>query len=212
VGLDLYHPGCRRILPQMTYTVYMAICKTTGGRYIGITSKGLARRRIEHVTKRSAGKRICPAFHAAIDKYGKDDFEWVCLIDGLDADEAAHLERFLISTMKPRYNVAAGGLSGSGFAGWKRSPETKARMSASAKARGMSPTTMAARREALRQHVTCIETGTVFRDGAEAAMAHGIKRNRVYECVRNKNINKASGASFRRSTSQEIEEYKVMEG
>lgn len=181
----------------MSYLVYCATSRTSGGQYIGITSRGLAERRKHHLSM-APTKRICPAFHAAIVKYGRDDFEWETMIDGLEQDEAVHLERFLISTMAPRYNVASGGLSGAGFAGYIRPPETIKRMRAAAKKRGISNATRTAAKAAQVKPIRCVETGTVFPDAHEAALAHGLARNSVYSLIYKGGKSKLAGVSFER--------------
>jgi group I intron endonuclease len=188
----------------MNYLIYRAICIEGGGCYIGITGRSMEVRRREHYRTRSGKQRNCVAFHAAILKYGHEAFQWEVLIDGLERDEAEHLERFLIATMKPRYNVAAGGLKGLGFVGSIRSPETIARMQEAAKKRGIHPDTHAARIEKQRKRVVCVETGTVFRDAAEAALAHGVKRSHVYDRLFKKRPSGIAMVTFRHALPQEI--------
>ena len=96
----------------MSHLIYMATSKSSGGSYVGLTGRGLDVRRAQHVADalRSARRGMahgCPAFHAAIIKHGQDDFDWSIVIDGLEEDEAKHMECFLINIMKPRYNVSA---------------------------------------------------------------------------------------------------------
>lgn len=59
-------------------------------------------------------KGNCPAFGAAIRKYGFDKFQWKVLRDGLSEAEAKEAEIRLISEMCPAYNVSAGGDIGLG--------------------------------------------------------------------------------------------------
>lgn len=53
--------------------------------YVGVTRRGIAVRKREHLYQSRSGSRT--PFHSAIRKYGEDVFEWVILEDGIrDAD------------------------------------------------------------------------------------------------------------------------------
>lgn len=188
----------------MSYLIYRATCEVSGGCYIGITGRQLDVRRREHHRTRTGTQRNCVALHAAIVKHGAESFTWEVLLDGLEQDEAEHLERFLISTTRPRYNIASGGLRGLGFAGSRRSPETIERMRAAARLRGVPASTRAILRERQRKHLVCNETGTIFRDAAEAAMAHGLKRSHVYDLLFKGRVSRTAFVSFRHALPHEI--------
>lgn len=83
-------------------------------------------------------------------------------------------------------------------------PETIERMKGAAKKRGVARSTREAQRSANQKPVVCVETGTVFRDGTAAGLAHGIDRNRVYECIYHRRVNRAAGVSFRRALQHEV--------
>lgn len=188
----------------MNHLVYRATCGVSGGCYIGITGRSMEIRRREHLRTRHGNQRNCVAFHAALLKYGPDAFRWEVLIDGVTQDEAEHLERFLISTTQPRYNVARGGLKGLGFTGSKRSPETIERMKAAAKKRGVSQRTREIGNAKKRKPIVCVETGAVFRDANEAAMAHGVKRSHIYDRIFKERPSGIAMVSFRHALPHEV--------
>lgn len=268
----------------MTYLIYRATSRTSGGSYIGLTSRLLIFRQREHWAAVKTGRNACPAFTAAMRKHGVEDFEWEILIDGLEGDEASHLEAFLISAYRPRYNAAPGGSTGdrlgpsavaravicintgiayeSGTAaakahsvsqmtvsiicnrggqtkkGWRfrfadseevvrvprtqeqieagrksrveklkarrHSPETIERMKVAAKKRGVSRRTREIGDAKKRKPIVCVETGTVFRDANEAAMAHGVKRSHIYDRIFKERPSGIAMVSFRHALPHEV--------
>ena len=110
-------------------TPYGIIYKATapsGKAYVGQTTRTLDKRRIQHSTDKK-----CRALASAIGKYGVAAFRWEVLARcgnqaALDATEAALI--VALNTATPHgYNIREGG-NGKG----KHSPETRAKMSASA--------------------------------------------------------------------------------
>lgn len=141
--------------------VYIAINKINGKVYIGQTTQPFNLRKIDH--KRKAQLYSSKShFHAAIRKYGFDAFSWKVLETVLFREALNKAERYWIRFYKstdPKrgYNNTTGGdsfelttdaknkLSKSLMGqnnpnfGKPKSPETKARMSASQKGRKQSP-------------------------------------------------------------------------
>lgn len=114
------------------FTIY---CHTSpsGKRYVGQTSQSMARRWSAHVTAARAKGRQCSALYAAIRKYGGRSFAHEELDRVFTREDANAAEIRWIATLGTRvpvgYNLAEGGRAGSHHA------ETRARMSAAAKAR-----------------------------------------------------------------------------
>lgn len=95
------------------YSLYKATNLVNGNFYIGITSRPLAERRQEHVSSALSGKGGgCPAFGAAIRKYGPDRFGWKALKTGLTRDAAVAAEIAAIAKYRPAYNISLGGDTG----------------------------------------------------------------------------------------------------
>lgn len=124
----------RRDPEATTYSVYLAT-SPSGKVYIGITGRTLDVRKVEHRYLARAGKNR--HFAAALRKYGSA-MTWVVLEDGIATlDEANERERHYVaiyhsSDRAHGYNLTEGG------DGVVASAETRAKMSASAKTRGVS--------------------------------------------------------------------------
>jgi len=67
-------------------------------------------------------------FQRVLAKYGRDAFDWEVVAELPTSQEAKVAERILIALSKPEYNLTAGG---DGTWGCSKSPETRAKMSAS---------------------------------------------------------------------------------
>lgn len=88
--------------------IYVAINKINGNRYIGVTTTSLYRRAYMH--KWHARKHATNGLlHAAMRKYGEDEFEFSVLLDDLPNDDAMRIERAIIAELRPEYNIAEGG-------------------------------------------------------------------------------------------------------
>lgn len=99
----------------MTSTVYLATNLVNGKRYIGVTSKAVAVRRIQHERHALNGKRVqCRFFHFAIRKYGPEAFAWTILATCETFDEGLREEVRLISEIRPEYNLTIGGQGSKG--------------------------------------------------------------------------------------------------
>lgn len=106
--------------------VYQARNLRNGKKYIGMTTKGLHKRRSGHASLEK--KHDTTYFGRTIRKYGIRSFEFSVLEECDSKEMALAREREIISEIKPQYNTAAGGQSGP--QGWRHSEETKRRMSA----------------------------------------------------------------------------------
>jgi hypothetical protein len=82
-------------------------------------------------------------------------------------------------------------------------PETIDRMKLAAKKRGVAQIAREARISGQRKHIVCIETGTVFRDAGEAAIAHGVKRSHVYDRLHWERPSRLAGVTFRHALPHE---------
>lgn len=119
----------------------MVTCRSTGLRYIGITSQSVNKRWRQHVwtatTKRSVNK-----FHLAIQAYGPDSFEVETLHEYETWQDACYAEVCLISAL----DLISGGLNSS--LGGDRpaiTPETRAKQSAAKKGKKQTPDHIARR-------------------------------------------------------------------
>jgi len=122
-----------KIIKDRECIVYMATSKTSGKSYVGVTSKGIHRRKLEHFWDASVGSSLY--FHKAIRKYGREDFKWETLVSSSNWRDALVLEIFFIrefQTFKTKgYNLTKGG---EGLLGHIHSVETRNKMSVSSKA------------------------------------------------------------------------------
>jgi group I intron endonuclease len=113
------------------YTIYKATNMVTNESYIGFDSSWPKRKEYH---KAAPGR--CPKFHAAIRKYGWENFEWEVLLQSRDREYSLKFaEPHLIeehNTRQSGYNVARGG-QGWGSLGTTRSKETREKISNSKK-------------------------------------------------------------------------------
>jgi group I intron endonuclease len=119
------------------FIVYRIINKKNGKSYVGFTSKSLEYRWKEHVyaaLNRNSHYRL----HAAIRKYGVDNFERVVLAETPDGHNALNVlePHFIIEfdTRKNGYNTKPGGSN----RGWKHTEEACRKMSLNNHWRGKS--------------------------------------------------------------------------
>ena len=113
---------------EQKFVVYKIVNQINGKIYVGFTSKTLDKRWDEHVysaTKRNSHYRL----HAALRKYGVENFDRSVLVETTDGDYALNvLEPQFIAkfdTQKTGYNTKPGGSK----RGWKHTPEAIAKMS-----------------------------------------------------------------------------------
>lgn len=126
-------------MKERHYQVYIHINKINNKVYIGITGQSWQRRRNNQY-------RNNKYFHAAILKYGKENFEHEVLEDGLTKEEAQQKEIELIAYFKSNnrafgYNISAGGEVPNGCKGGHyQTKESKAKISAAHKGKKIPQT------------------------------------------------------------------------
>ena len=117
------------------FIIYKITNQVNDKSYIGFTSKTLDQRWNQHVysaIKRNSRYRL----HAAIRKYGVENFQRSVLVSTMDGDHALNVlePQFILeyNTQEAGYNTKPGGSN----AGWKHSPETLQKMSLNNRWRG----------------------------------------------------------------------------
>lgn len=119
--------------------LYRITNATNGKSYIGITSRPLSRRMIEHVVdaRRNKGRS---ALHAAMRKYGAPAFSIEAIAQASDWESLNKMEIAAIelyATREPSgYNLSLGG---GGLRGWRHSIAAREKMSAANVGRTVSP-------------------------------------------------------------------------
>lgn len=168
----------------MSYLIYRATNTVNGKVYIGLTSKSLGDRKIQHFKQASLKnpKRKTMVFVLALRKYGKDAFHWEILSDGLTKEQASDLEKRLIAELPPKqkYNTAAGGAG-------VCVPWTDARrqlMSSIMKKRKLPDDVLLAMRERTSRPVVCLTDGRQYTSLSAAAKSYGICRQTIAELCR----------------------------
>lgn len=91
--------------------IYLITCVTTGKKYVGITTKTLARRWVQH--RSQAKQKTGFIFHKAINHYGPEAFRIEHLASALTWEDACELEKAFIveyAAKHPQgYNTHTGG-------------------------------------------------------------------------------------------------------
>lgn len=151
----------------------MATNTVNGKRYVGATSRGLTIRKRGHLTSARTGPN-CPAFHAAIRRYGAMAFEWKIVATASSREELYELEVRLIAELRPEYNVAPGG-------------------------KGGTAALILNAIDATRVSVVCLDDGRRFRSIVEAANAFGLRSAVVSLSIRRGH--RSGGFYFIRSKS-----------
>jgi group I intron endonuclease len=100
--------------------IYKATNTTNGKMYIGKTTKGLSRRRTEHISFTKPNT----VFQHAIRKYGKSAFIWEIICECSSSEELINAEKEMIAKYQSNklgigYNMTSGG---DGFAHGKDNP------------------------------------------------------------------------------------------
>lgn len=115
--------------------IYCITNKLNGKRYIGYTSRSIEDRMSEHFA--SSAYKSGYAIHKAINKYGKENFEFFVLYEG---DDSLEKEDEFINKFGGEYNMTKGGnLPPSQFGKhWKHTNESKKKMSLSSKGKTKS--------------------------------------------------------------------------
>lgn len=96
----------------------------TGHEYVGMTEKGLNKRKTNHLWHAANEPR--GRFHRALAKYGHENFKWDVIEVWPDYFSALDAERKIIQILKPIYNMTAGG---GGVKGYKHTAGAKQLMS-----------------------------------------------------------------------------------
>lgn len=120
------------------YTIYMATNMVNGKRYIGFDS-AWPRRMHTHISTayNDSPKALKYKFHAAIRKYGRDNFEWTVLYQSHDGEHTKNtMEQHFITEYRTYsgfsdcagYNLSIGG---DGNLGLKQSADARLKMSVS---------------------------------------------------------------------------------
>lgn len=128
-------------IPEGIHRIYVAR-SPSGKSYVGLTKATLSERKQGHVlaalASQNKSSRPCH-FHRALLKYGADSFSWDVLEDNIEGRELANLrERFHVARLRSDdscygYNGTVGGDAGS-----LPNSEVRAKMSLSAKRRGVT--------------------------------------------------------------------------
>lgn len=110
--------------------IYCITNKINDKKYVGYTSRPIEERIAEHFLPSS--RKTGFAIHKAIEKYGKNNFEYSILYEGCDALEK---EDYFIQIMEAEYNMTKGGNIPPSQLGKKRkhTQEAKTKMSLASK-------------------------------------------------------------------------------
>lgn len=180
----------------------MATCIVHGKRYVGITKRGLAVRKKQHLYEASRGSVGCNRLYDAIRKYGEDAFRWQTIATVPTEKEAFRIERALIKKIRrhsEEYNITDGGEGGRSNA--PLSDEVRERLrqiglSQESKERFARYSHLGPL--AMRRPVICLNTGATYPSALAAAAEHNISKSLVVEvCLRNKRRKTAKGLVFR---------------
>ena len=130
------------------YEVYAHV-SPSGKRYVGVTSRGMDKRWVEHVRRANQGKKS--KLYSAIRKHGADRFKHE-LLDVLTTESGAYAaERAWIKELNPEYNQMEGGSGinhhsdearakiGAAGTGRVVSEETKAKLAKAHKGKKFTP-------------------------------------------------------------------------
>lgn len=107
----------------MTVSLYEIVHRASDRRYYGITALPPRQRWQAHQCDARKGRHTRIA--RAVAKYGRGAFDWRVLALFNTRDEAADAERFMISEMRPAFNITAGG---DGCSGMRHSEASRAKM------------------------------------------------------------------------------------
>lgn len=124
-------------LKDKSTIVYCAVNSQNGGKYIGVTSRGLKKRIYRH--KDQAKDLMCSGhFQRALRKYGFESFNWYVLSNWDNYQDALKEEIRVIALVKPEYNSTLGG---EGMLGNFPNEETRKKLSFAQKGRIVSEET-----------------------------------------------------------------------
>jgi group I intron endonuclease len=193
--------------------IYCAVCEHNGKKYIGVTTRSLAKRRSDHKLH-AAQKRNKGYFHKAIRKYGIESFVFFTLEHCESMTLALRREIEIIAATRPEYNNTLGG---EGQLGRTHTPEYRKvlserskgnawakghKMPLKLKARLLVINTGAKRPNSIppdnSKKIICIEDGKVFASGAEAARFYKCHPSQILQVCKKYRYHKtAAGKTFK---------------
>jgi len=185
--------------------VYMAINIVNGKLYIGMTSKTVHKRAIEHRCEARRGSKYL--LHKAMRKYGEENIKFIVLERCESYAAASKKEIEFIKGMKPEYNLTAGG---EGQLGRKlsdyqksiihapRSKESKAKSRANGfrhKNEWMKRSHLGP--EASSKKVICLDDGGIFESASAAARHYKTAKSALIElCLKSPRRKTVAGRRF----------------
>jgi len=99
---------------KKTFIIYKATNNQNNKSYIGLTTRSLHQRKLEHLQHARANKRQYSIYHA-IRKYGENSFTWEVINQTTDKNKLQELEKYYIkkyNTFYDGYNQTKGGEGG----------------------------------------------------------------------------------------------------
>lgn len=154
------------------YIVYLHFNKINKKKYFGITKQKASRR----FRKNGEGYKHSPAFYAAIQKYGWENFEHIILKDNLTKDKAITFEKWLINYYNTTdsskgYNISPGG----------EIVISSEKISESNKKRWQDGVY-----DKVKNQVYCVELKRTFESALEAERQTGIDNSSIQKVCKNK--------------------------
>lgn len=171
--------------------VYVAVNQINGHRYIGVTSRTLQERKINH---RSDAKRNTWSglFIKALREFGFDSFEFYTLRKYASFDDAIKGEQELIALVKPEYNSM-------GTPDHKISEDHRKKLSdlGHENIEKFKQYAHLGPKKSARK-VICVDDGMIFESASAAARHYGSAKSAVIELCLGKNFRqKVNGRVFR---------------
>ena len=127
------------ILSKMRYCVYVLTCRVNGKQYVGETKNPVGRRE-DHLRIGPSREKQRQVIHAAVKKYGAENFTFEVVGEYPSRDEALHAEEVLIAEKKA-VGIQLYNMNGGGRGGCDPSPETREKMSRTRKGKPLSQET-----------------------------------------------------------------------
>lgn len=144
------------------FCVYCATNAINNKKYIGLTTKGLAKRINQHIYCANTGSK--KVFHRAIRKYGIKAFKWKILFIGKTIEELRQAERLYITkydSLGCGYNSTSGG---DGIRDYTFTDKQKERL----------------RKNKLKREIICINNNQIYSSIKEAAQTLGLDPSSVH--------------------------------
>lgn len=163
--------------------IYCAYNKINGKRYIGKTIKDLNQRINLHYYSSS-----CTAFHRALMKYPKENWEWSIIDYGENESDLAQKEQYWIlyydtyNNPNKGYNLTKGGEGSVGVIVSEDHKKKTRNTLLESKINHYKP-----KREAFSKPIKCIETNEVFASISEAARNKNISNSTIRKAAENGN-------------------------